>query len=215
MTLPDVIPLFPLPNVVFFPGVPLPLHIFEPRYRAMVRDATAGSGLIGMVLLRGDWQPHYEAKDAPIFQVGTVGEAVRVEELPDGRFNLVLRGVREFSVRDEPERGTPYRQANVDWGPASTDRVPAPVTARLVAQLEAYVRSLGGSGFAPPRLDDAEDDVLFVNGVAQQLDVSPLEKQALLEVQPLTARAARLSEVLAFRLAEQRGGGPGSSGQTH
>jgi uncharacterized protein len=213
LILPEVIPLFPLPNVVFFPGVPLPLHIFEPRYRAMVRDATAGSGLIGVMLLRGDWEPHYHSKTAPIFQVGTAGEAVRVDELPDGRFNLVLRGVREFVVRTEPAQDKPYREALVDWWPASTERVPVAVAERLVDQIGAYVRALGGEGFEPPRLADATDDVLFINGVAQQLDVSPLEKQSLLEVQPLAARAARLSDVLAFRLAEQRGGG--SSGRTH
>ena len=215
MTLPDVIPLFPLPDVVFFPGVPLPLHIFEPRYRAMIRDANAGTKLIGMVLLRGEWRAHYETKEAPIFTVGTVGEAVRVAELPDGRFNLVLRGVREFSVRHEPDRGAPYREAQVEWWPAETERVPAAVTAQVVAQVEEYVRLRGGDGFTPPRLDDVDDDTMFVNAVAQQLDVSALEKQSLLEVRPLAVRAQRLCDVMAFRLAELRQPGARPSGRTH
>jgi Lon protease-like protein len=70
MRLPDIIPIFPLPNVVFFPRMPLPLHIFEPRYRAMVRDAVKGARLIGMTLLRGDWQQDY-AGTPEIFGVGT------------------------------------------------------------------------------------------------------------------------------------------------
>lgn len=215
MTLPDSLPLFPLPNVVFFPGVALPLHIFEPRYRAMIRDALAGPRLIGMVLLRGEWEPHYDSKQAPIFTIGTAGEAVRVEELPDGRFNLILRGVREFVVRAEPERGTAYRVAEIDWWPATTARVPAALAARLITSVEEYVRLLGSETFTPPVLNDAEDDVMFVNAIAQQLDVSPLEKQSLLETGPLAVRTERLCEVLAFRLAELRRPGPGSSGQMH
>src|SRR6185369_2568253 len=103
VSLPDVIPLFPLPNVVFFPGMPLPLHVFEPRYRAMVRDAARGARLIGMALLRGEWEQDYYGR-APIFATGTVGEMVRVEELPDGRFNIVLRGLREYTIVRELER---------------------------------------------------------------------------------------------------------------
>jgi len=95
--LPDIIPIFPLPNVVFFPRMPLPLHIFEPRYRAMVRDAVRGARLIGMVLLREDWEREYVGAPA-VFGMGTVGELVRSDELPDGRFNIVLRGVREFVI---------------------------------------------------------------------------------------------------------------------
>src|SRR5512134_892781 len=98
--LPPLLPLFPLPNVVLFPRMPLPLHVFEPRYRAMVRDAVRGPRLIGMVLLRGAWQQQYEGRPE-IFATGTVGEMAHVEELSDGRSNIVLRGLREFHIREE------------------------------------------------------------------------------------------------------------------
>src|SRR5215470_8786785 len=111
--LPDVIPLFPLPNVVLFPRMPLPLHIFEPRYQAMVRDAARGAHLIGMILLRADWERSYHGKP-PIFATGTVGEMVRLEELPDGRFNIVLRGLREFVIQREVA-GRSYRLSVVVW----------------------------------------------------------------------------------------------------
>ena len=104
--LPDIIPIFPLPNVVFFPRMPLPLHIFEPRYRAMVRDSVRGARLIGMVLLRQDWEREYVGTPA-VFGMGTVGELVRSDELPDGRFNIVLRGVREFVVICDATTNTP------------------------------------------------------------------------------------------------------------
>src|SRR5690348_12988240 len=98
----DLLPLFPLPNVVLFPGVSLPLHIFEPRYREMVADALSGDRLIGMVLLR----PGFEATDdahPPIYPLGCSGVITHVEELPDGRYNIVLRGIDRFRVVSEDQ----------------------------------------------------------------------------------------------------------------
>ena len=101
MDLPARVPLFPLPNAVLFPGVPLPLHIFEPRYRDMVRDAERGEArLIGMVLLRGEWRKEYYGCPE-IYPVGCAGRMVSVEPLADGRYNILLHGVREFTVVDE------------------------------------------------------------------------------------------------------------------
>ena len=202
MRLPDVIPLFPLPNVVFFPRMPLPLHIFEPRYRAMVRDAARGARLIGMVLLRGDWERDYHGTP-PIFATGTVGEMVRSEELPDGRSNIVLRGLREFEVvRELP--ADPYRTAEVRWRDA--DAVPLPSGARdaILAPVGRYLERLG-VGPAPPALvAPSVDDESFVNFFAQQLDLAPIDKQALLEARTLPERASRLVDALEFRLEELR-----------
>src|SRR5438093_8074032 len=140
MTLPDVIPVFPLPNVVFFPRMPLPLHIFEPRYREMVRDAARGARLIGMVLLRSEWEQDYYGRP-PIFATGTVGEMVRVEELPDGRLNIVLRGLREYTIARELDRPA-YREAVVTRHPPSTGPLPRgprdaihPLVPRYLARL--------------------------------------------------------------------------------
>ena len=104
MSLPDSIPIFPLPNVVLFPEVELPLHIFEPRYREMVADAMAGDGLIGMVLLRPQWgKDYYEAP--PVYPIGCVGRIEQHEALADGRSNLVLRGERAFDNLDQDGDG--------------------------------------------------------------------------------------------------------------
>src|SRR5512133_4026618 len=88
------IPIFPLPGAILFPRSQLPLHIFEPRYREMVRDAMDGPGRIAMI------QPHRLDDDnqAPLYAVGCVGELVGVEELEDGRFNIVLLGANRFRL---------------------------------------------------------------------------------------------------------------------
>ncbi len=92
MPLPPVIPVFPLPNVVLFPNVFLPLHIFEPRSREMVTDALAGDRIIGMVLLRPGYRADYEGRPA-VYPIGTAGVITHSEALADGRFNIVLRGI--------------------------------------------------------------------------------------------------------------------------
>src|SRR3954470_17254142 len=108
----DLVPLFPLPTVVLFPGVFLPLHIFEPRYREMVADALDGDRIIGMVLLRPGWERNYEGRP-PVFSVGCTGVMTHVEKLPDGRYNLVLRGIERFRIIDEDHQLS-YRRATVE-----------------------------------------------------------------------------------------------------
>ena len=96
----DLLPLFPLPNVVLFPNVFLPLHIFEPRYREMVADALAGDRMIGMVLLRPGWEHDYDGRP-PVYPIGCSGVITHVERLPDGRYNIVLRGLERFRILEE------------------------------------------------------------------------------------------------------------------
>src|SRR5512132_186939 len=93
--LPPTIPIFPLPTVVLFPNVFLPLHIFEPRYREMVGDALAGDRIIGMVLLREGWQKDYEGRP-PVYPVGCAGLITFCEPHADGRYNIALRGMEKF-----------------------------------------------------------------------------------------------------------------------
>src|SRR6516225_12385740 len=108
----DLLPLFPLPNVVLFPNVFLPLHIFEPRYREMTADALASDRMIGMVLLRPGWERDYEGRP-PVYPIGCSGVVTHVERLPDGRFNIVLRGLERFRILEE-EHGRAYRRALVE-----------------------------------------------------------------------------------------------------
>src|SRR5262249_40129547 len=103
---------FPLPNVVLFPNVFLPLHIFEPRYREMVSDALSSDRLIGMVLLRPGWQHEYERRP-PIYPIGCSGVMTHVERLADGRYNIVLRGLERFRVIEEDHKRS-YRRAVTD-----------------------------------------------------------------------------------------------------
>src|ERR671922_1672133 len=105
--LPDTIPIFPLPNVVLFPNVFLPLHIFEPRYRQMVADALDGDRIIGMVLLRPGWEGNYEGRP-PVYPIGCAGLITHAERLPDGRYDIVLQGLEKFRILAEDE-GRPYR----------------------------------------------------------------------------------------------------------
>src|SRR5262249_21069160 len=107
-----VIRLFPLPEVVLLPGTLLPLHIFEPRYRAMVADSLEGDRLIGMAMLKPGWE---EGGDAPgIHEIGGAGEIVESEKLPAGRYNILLEGRFRYRVLHEQDGSAPYRIADVE-----------------------------------------------------------------------------------------------------
>ncbi len=205
MELPRFIPIFPLPNVVLFPEVPLPLHIFEPRYRAMVRDALAGSRLIGVVLLRDGWESEYYA--APeVYRVGCVGKIVETTPLPDGKFNIVLAGLREFEIVSE-QRERLYRQASVTWRAESEDTpLPTDLRAALVRIIERYTGRFGDDDTGRVLGDAALSDRTLVNFFAFWLDLSPIEKQCLVEEEGGEARARRLREILEFRLYASQGG---------
>ena len=110
--LPPIIPLFPLPNVVLFPGVFLPLHIFEERYRALTRDALAGDRIIGMTLLRPGFEGDYDGRP-PIYPVGCAGVISHSDRLPDGRYNIVLHGLSKFRIVEEMTDGE-YRRARIE-----------------------------------------------------------------------------------------------------
>src|ERR1051325_1476612 len=109
--LPPSIPLFPLPNVVLFPNVFLPLHIFEPRYRQMVADALAGDRLIGITLLLPGYGADYEGRPS-IYGIGCAGVITHSQPLADGRYDIVLRGIEKFRVRSE-DQSKPYRIGNI------------------------------------------------------------------------------------------------------
>jgi len=113
--LPPTIPLFPLSNVVLFPNVFLPLHIFEPRYRAMIGDALDGDRIVGMVMLQPGYEADYEGRP-PVFPIGCAGLITRAEPLGDGRYNVILRGLERFRIeREDTDR--PYRVAHVSGLP--------------------------------------------------------------------------------------------------
>ena len=189
--LPQSIPLFPLQDVVLFPGVSRPLHIFEPRYREMVTDAVQGDGVIGMVMLQPGHEADYEG-NPPIFPVGCAGDISEAEELDDGRWVIVLRGSVKFRVVGE-DHSRAYRVADVEAiaDPlADDDR--AALGSRRPQLAEVYSTIAPGS---EPPPDDISDEVL-VNGLAQLLDLDPLDRQELLEASGPLARAVALLDLL-------------------
>lgn len=199
--LPTEIPIFPLPNVVLFPSALLPLHIFEPRYRAMVADALDSERLIGLVMLRPGWEPHYD--EAPeVYPIGCAGFITHADRLPDGRFNIMLRGLEKFRIlgerraREGVER---YRIARVE----SIQEVKSGTTAASHAARHRLEKLLARKlhkhdhDFIPKDVPDAD----LVHAIAQHLE--PLEKQALLECNSLLERCEALVELLEMRMMPQ------------
>jgi Lon protease-like protein len=197
------VPLFPLPGAILFPRSQIPLHIFEPRYREMVRDAMDGTGQIAMIQpLRLD-----DDNRAPLYEVGCVGELVGIEELEDGRFNIVLLGSHRFRLIREAEAETPYRRADVDIE-AFDDSDPPAMSLGQRAEVEREARRLGDAmGLA---VDWAAvgrlDDEMLVNAISQVAPFDVGAKQALLEQQALTDRADLLVQLMQFHRAAVTGG---------
>ena len=147
----DLLPLFPLPNVVLFPNVFLPLHIFEPRYRAMVADAITGDRMIGMVLLRPGWEHDYEGRP-PVFAVGCSGVITHVEQLADGRYNIVLRGLERFRILEE-DHSLGYRRGIVEPLPEPPmDNADRAGVRRQRAKLEAMLAASHESRGSDPKI---------------------------------------------------------------
>ncbi|SMF63568.1 LON peptidase substrate-binding domain-containing protein [Allosphingosinicella indica] len=190
------VPVFPLAGALLFPRAQLPLHIFEPRYRAMVRDAMAGDQLIAMV------QPR-DAKDKPgLFPVGCIGRIEASEALDDGRFNIVLEGLTRFRIAREAEVETPYRQIDADRSAfTADDDEPEPLAISLRADLEQesrrYADALGYAvdWGAVARLDDE----MLVNGIAQIAPFDTGSKQALIEAPDISHRADLLVQFMQFQ----------------
>jgi uncharacterized protein len=223
----DLLPLFPLPNVVLFPSVFLPLHIFEARYREMVADALASDRMIGMVLLRPGWQRDYEGRP-PIYRVGCSGVITHYEKLPDGEYNIVLRGLDRFQIVEEDDQRS-YRRAVIEplaERPMTADdravirgqrskleTMLSPAGDRAVG-VEASRAGAGGASKASDRtMPAAMSDEDTINALAQYLDFEPLEKQALLETPSLRARAESLVELLEMKIMMART--PGLSNVAH
>jgi Lon protease-like protein len=185
------ISIFPLSGALVYPGLQLPLHIFEPRYRAMVSDALARDRRIGMI------QPQRAVEGAPLFAVGCLGRIDQVEALDDGRFNLVLEGEARFRVLRELDVTTPFRQVEAELLAENPGEALAPVErasfereARRFADAQGY--SVDWSSVA--RLDD----VSLINGVSQIAPFDAAAKQALLEADGISARCELLIQLMQF-----------------
>lgn len=197
------LPIFPLPGVVFFPRVILPLHIFEPRYKAMVASVLGGNGRIGMVLLQQGWRSQYEGSP-PVFGTGTMGVIAQPEELEDGKYNLLLRGLQRYQILDFLQ-DTPFRLARVrlleDVTPSESDAQALRwKMAKRLNQLAPEIK------FPPlePKLAGRLDFVTMINLICSCLDLSVYDKQRLLETDDLAVRARGVLGVLDQKLKAKK-----------
>jgi hypothetical protein len=202
--LPEIIPVFPLPGALLLPRARLPLHLFEPRYLAMLEDALkTRERLIGMV--QPNRVPGREGGTG-LHRIGCVGRVTQFSETEDGRYMITLTGLSRFRIAEEVEGFTPYRRARVGWegfgrdlGPAETD--PGFERARFMNLLSRYftARALETDWES---LQQADDELL-INSLSMLLGFEPEEKQALLEAPSLTTRRETLVTLLEYAL---RGG---------
>ncbi len=185
------LPIFPLSGTILYPGLRLPLHIFEPRYRAMVSDALVRDRRIAMI------QPQHAEEGAPLFSIGCIGKIEDVEALEDGRFNIVLDGEHRFRILRELDVATPFRQVEAELiddpeheALSAVERADFERTARDYADHQGY--SVDWDSVT--RLDDTA----LINGVSQIVPFDAASKQALLEAPDLASRCELLVQLMQF-----------------
>ena len=183
--------IFPLPGAIVFPGLQLPLHIFEPRYRALVSDALVKDRRIAMI------QPQSAIEGAPLFTIGCVGKIGEVEALDDGRYNIVLEGEARFRLLRELEVSTPFRQVE---GELIDDPEFEAISAVERASFEREARRFANAQGYSVDWESVErlDDALLVNGVSQIAPFDAAAKQALLEASDLRTRCELLVQLMQF-----------------
>lgn len=185
------ISIFPLAGAVLFPGLQLPLHIFEPRYRSMISDALARDRRIGMI------QPQRSGEGSPLYMIGCLGKIGEVEALDDGRFNVILEGEARFRVLRELDVTTPFRQVQAELLQEDEERVLSPVERALFereARRFADAQGYGVDWDSVSRLDD----VSLINGVSQIAPFDAAAKQALLEADDISLRCELLVQLMQF-----------------
>jgi Lon protease-like protein len=185
------IPIFPLPGALLYPGLQLPLHVFEPRYRAMVSETLVRDRHIGMI------QPQRAEEGAPLFTVGCLGKIGDVEAMEDGRYNIILEGVSRFRVLRELEVKTPFRQVEAELLTERDDQVLAAIE-RASFEREAR-RFADAQGYSVDWEEVSRlDDVTLINGVSQIAPFDAAAKQALLEADGVSQRCELLVQLMQF-----------------
>ncbi len=193
--------IFPLSGALLLPGMDLPLHIFEPRYRALIHDAMARDRRIGMI------QPRNAGPVPTLFDVGCLGHVSQIEALDDGRFNIVLTGLARFRLVRELTVPTQFRQieADIEQAPQEDEILSAIERAALEQESRRFADALGYvvDWTAVSRLDD----MALVNGIAQIAPFDPAAKQTLLEADNLSERAERIMQLMQIVGRIERDGG--------
>ncbi|MEE4152978.1 MAG: LON peptidase substrate-binding domain-containing protein [Erythrobacter sp.] len=189
--MPTRLSIFPLPGAVLFPGLQLPLHIFEPRYRALVGDALVRDRRIAMI------QPQRPIEGAPLYTVGCVGRIGEIEAMEDGRYNLILEGEARFRLIRELDVATAFRQIEAELFEEDTDET---LSHAQRGGFEAEARAFADAQGYRVDWDSVErlDDYSLINGVSQIAPFDPASKQALLEAKTLSARCELLVQLMQF-----------------
>lgn len=201
--LPDTIPVFPLPGALLLPRARLPLHIFEPRYLAMIEDCMkTPTRLIGMIQPRSS----QASGDPKLHTIGCAGRLTAFSETEDGRYMITLSGLSRFRVLEEIDGFTPYRRCKVSWtgfdrDMGATERDPGLDRDGFFASLRSFFEA------EDLRTDweslEEADDELLINSLSMLCPFEPEDKQALLEAPSLETRRETLVTLIQFAL---RGG---------
>ncbi len=203
LDIPKIVPVFPLPTVVFFPKTYLPLHIFEPRYREMVRESLQGDRMIMMALLKEGWENNYYG-NPEIYSIGCVGKIVKNQILDDGRYNILLYGLVRVRIK-EPIYKKSYRQAWVEQMLPMEHGVQSLGTnlrGGLLEQLKEYGKLIGAQQQMEHFLKIEMDDETLVNLFSAELNFTVTEKQFLLEAEALPQQCKRLMDLIQFKIHE-------------
>ncbi len=211
--------MFPLPNTVFFPDTALPLHVFEPRYREMVREVSRSSGLIAVALLAPGWESDYHGHP-PVHEIATVGRIEDLVAIPDGRFNIRLAGLERVRLHGDVGSGS-YRVMKyasiVERAGADPEELERSKIDLLATQM-CVARELSPSGPGGALVDPRPSFAAVVNGACSALPLDPEVRQRLLEIDDLMERRRQvgvildrvLEQLLALRGSADDGGAPGT-----
>ncbi len=201
ISIPGIIPIFPLPNVVFFPDTYLPLHIFEPRYQTMIAKAGKKDACIGMALLKEGWERDYDGNPA-VFALGCVGRIHTVTPLRDGRSNLILHGLTRYVIEEELFDAS-YRRARITVPPRRPFQTieAHSVRSTLTELAVRYLQARNAQELCGLITNDSVSDAVLVNSLSSCLDLTPIEKQFLLESESLYQQTRRLVDLLRLKLS--------------
>lgn len=203
------IPLFPLPNLVMFPGLAQPLHVFETRYRQMTADALAGNRLIAMALLQPGYESSYESKDCAIHPMICVGTITHEQALGDGRYNFLFRGLKRATIVEEVTTEKLYRVARVDLqdsmaGDSFNGELPK-VKEKLVTEIVKAIPSLGQSDSFSDMIADNSDVGMLCDLACFSCRFQPELAQKVLNELDVSKRYKLVREIFRLRQMQEKG----------
>lgn len=201
--LPQIIPIFPLPNVVLFPKTHLPLHIFEYRYREMIQDILEGDRLIGMALLKDTWEDDVDDNsNQAIHSIGCAGKIIGCKGTQDGRYHIVLSGITQYTIKEKLYNKS-YLQAEVEA--IRSPEIPITLTSKNRSNIDKFIHQHLKSKLAYKALVSllakASDETL-IHSLSACLPFTPYERQFLLESEDINRQCLRMLELIKMKSAD-------------